>query len=415
MKNNRKILGIVFTSKAVSVCEVHRRRTHFEETGFAQFELHNKLSDEAGRFREFLKNEGFSASQAVLSLSSRHIMASRFDVPGNLQQAQLAGAARLKIESSLDIPFEQIEADYIASEGALNVFVITKAALKERLDFLRSAGLTPVAAGCIASVLQPEEQGLSVFPVTGGFELACRTGSALSDVDFISSENAGDDPESAVRSYVQAQKLKGSLPEEAPVNMPEKPSETMDQQAARIGAEQYLSSAFKIDFLAGRLQPENGKVSRPLILKAGLAAAAVLILAGVFAYDTWSRFKDMKASQTRLSEISQHAEEAEKIIGRVQFARGWFDNEPVRLDMLKELTDAFPAEGSVWVNSIASDSALGQVVTGRAESENAVNKTIDRIKDGSGMKSVKTLYIRKSGKGSGIFEFAVSFDFEEAG
>ncbi|AQQ09128.1 Fimbrial assembly protein (PilN) [Sedimentisphaera cyanobacteriorum] len=415
MKNKKKILGIVFTSKAVTVCEVHKKRTHFEQTAFASFELQNKLSEEAGRFREFLKNEGFSASQAVLSLSARHIMAGRFEIPENLQQPQLAGAARLKIESSLDIPFDQIEADYIAANGSLNVFVITKAAIRERLQFLRSAGITPAAAGCLCSVLEPQAQGLAVLPVAGGFELAYKAGSDLSMVDFISSENAGDNPESAVNRYVQTQKLKGSLPEDAAVNMPEDFSKTMDRDAARLTAEQYLSSSLKIDFLAGRLQPQNGRISRSIILKAGLAAAAAVILAGVFSYDTWMRFKDMKATETKLAEISEQSQQAEKIIERVKFARGWFDKQPVRLDMLKELTEAFPAEGSVWVNSIASDSGLGQVVTGRAVSEKAVNKTIDRIKASPGMKSVKTLYIRKSGKGRDVFEFAVSFDFEEAG
>lgn len=127
---------------------------------------------------------------------------------------------------------------------------------------------------------------------------------------------------------------------------------TLDPAALAAAARCLLSKPTDLQFLEprkSRLRRAAGRItSRSALLYGGLAACAVLALAGAFLYQYWrmsrmeAQWSAIEASVLQLSAL--HEEE------RAQSP--WFDDSVPSLLILRELTRTFPERGDVWLKTL---------------------------------------------------------------
>ena len=166
-----------------------------------------------------------------------------------------------------------------------------------------------------------------------------------------------------------------------------------------------------VDFLHSRLAPRKGlAVGRKMAWGIGIAAA--ILLAGVLlVIDLVQTQGDVADLEARLAQSADTVAEAETLVARAGFARGWYDRRPPLLDCLRAVTLTFPAEGGIYATNLRVDEELQGVVSGKAERESMVLGVLDRLKGSPRFTDVKPLYLREAGRGQREIAFAVSFRF----
>jgi len=166
-----------------------------------------------------------------------------------------------------------------------------------------------------------------------------------------------------------------------------------------------------VDFLHSRLAQRKGlAVGRKVVWGAGIAAAVVLA-AGLLVFHLVRTEGDAANLAARLTQNADAVAEAQTLVDRTAFARGWYDRRPPVLDCLRAVTLAFPAEGGIYATNLRVDDALQGVVSGKAERDAMVLDVLDRLKGAPHFTDVKPLYLREAGRGQREVAFAVSFRY----
>ncbi len=154
----------------------------------------------------------------------------------------------------------------------------------------------------------------------------------------------------------------------------------------RLGAWQRLSTRYS-----------SGK------LRLAGATAALLLLAGLaaFGYQQWQLMR----WESQWAEIRDEVKELEVISGKIRQFRPWYDDGYRALVILRELTSAFPEEGSVSAKSIEVKDLATITCSGSARDSQSLLKTLDRLRASKGVSGVKVSQIRGRAPTQFTFEF----------
>jgi hypothetical protein len=163
------------------------------------------------------------------------------------------------------------------------------------------------------------------------------------------------------------------------------------------------------DLLHSRLAPRSGRgLGRKALWAA--AAAAVLLIAVIAMLLGWrSNVHAAGELEARLAEMSDSVAQASEIVEKTSAARPWYQPTPQYLECMRELTLAFPEEGTIWATSLGVGEDLRVTLEGKAVSEVAVLEVLDRLRENPRFSDVR--YGRESSGSQREVSFAMSCRF----
>lgn len=133
----------------------------------------------------------------------------------------------------------------------------------------------------------------------------------------------------------------------------------------------------------------------------GAAAAALLIVGSLFFYQS----NKLNRLEERWSEVAPSVEEGERLQSNLRTFRSWFDGTAEYLTIAKELTRAFPEDGSVWATSLSIVDGERVVCAAMAAEDEAWLAVHEALRNTPGVHDVQLTQVR----GSSPLQFAISY------
>jgi hypothetical protein len=84
------------------------------------------------------------------------------------------------------------------------------------------------------------------------------------------------------------------------------------------------------------------------------------------------------------------------------------------MEMLREMTLAFPERGTVWLSELTIREDQSAVLSGKAEQDRGVLELRDQLAKSPGISQVKLLFMREAGKSERLINFAISLHLDRA-
>ena len=475
MVGKRRMLGLAVAKRSATVVEVGTGHRGAAVRRAAEFVFPDGVGPEDPQglgqaLKAFLAAERFSASRCVIGLDAARLTGREKTLPPGAE-----GAADQILSVTIEREFasdrKDLVFDYTSGAGANGrTPVLLLAAPRDHVDRLtaaaQSAGLAVDGVTATTMALADSADGLMLADrlilhvFAGGVELACRTPGGLIRVWRLSvppppssEEGRGaddlwlgalaDDLRRSILTRLGSDRLaetrellvwnESGPADEAWTALADRlgvPVRPCPSDAARrpsdgepaAGGGQYSAAAamalaalkghrLPVDFLHSRLARRKGLgVGRKLAWGIGIGAA-VLLAAALLVVDLLQTQGDVADLQGRLDRSAEAVAEAETLVARAGFARGWYDRRPPLLDCLRAVTLAFPAEGGIYATNLRVDDAMQGVVSGKAERESMVLGVLDRLKGTPHFADVKPLYLREAGRGRREVAFALSFRY----
>ncbi len=140
-----------------------------------------------------------------------------------------------------------------------------------------------------------------------------------------------------------------------------------------------------------------------------LASAAVLLITGCVAALVLQH-RRLARLEAEWEAISPRVAQAEAIQEKVRNFRPWASDEAQSLDIMKQLTEAFPEAGDVWAKSISMKEGLSKITcAGDARNNDAVLRMSEKLKDSPGVSKLTSQM-----QGAGPTHFSLSYTLDGA-
>lgn len=446
MKPIKASLGIIFYRNRISVSQVQRRGKFQPESKTAEFALPADKADlrdllpQAPLFKAFLQKHGFVVNRAVVGLGAERLFSVLLTMPASKDQSLTEDMIRIQLERKTQLDVEETALGYIQKGDR----IFAAAALKKQIDqikaFLLSCGIrllsiTPVSAAIESFV--PDQSGCCIVEYPESMELLfadhgqiiglrdISNGQALSeclpriqqeinrtsplhrdheDYAFVLSGASASSAGESIRRLFDRSSIK-ALPQAR------EPGDLLGLYGRMLAEKAIEGKLPPINFADG-MQVHKKLLRNSRWMPRAITAACVLLLVILLFAVEWQIDRRRIADyQEQLGSIKENVAQAQAMVDQSAFARQWFNRQPLYLTILMELTSRFPETGGIWLNSLAIDESLNQVMTGKASGEQAVLDVVDNLKASPYFKEVKVLYIRQAGKNTREETFAISFRF----
>ena len=120
----------------------------------------------------------------------------------------------------------------------------------------------------------------------------------------------------------------------------------------------------------------------------------------------------------RLQSLEKHwagmadkVDELESMQGKIRQFRPWFDRSVQSLEITKQLSNAFPREGSIWVKSVQIKENNEVFCSGSARSNQDLLSVMDALREMEDISDVKLQQVR----GEAPVQFAFNFNWKSGG
>jgi len=147
-----------------------------------------------------------------------------------------------------------------------------------------------------------------------------------------------------------------------------------------LAASYLTDQAVALEFLPPRVTPWQqfaAKYSSGKLQQAGLAAAAIVVLAGgAFLFQNLQFWR----LESQWAAIKSRVQSLEDMNGKIKQFRPWFDDSIRGLAILRRLTEAFPDDGSVTAKSMEIRDLATVNCTGTARDYESLLKTIAQLR-----------------------------------
>jgi len=138
-----------------------------------------------------------------------------------------------------------------------------------------------------------------------------------------------------------------------------------------------------------------------------MALAVVLIAGGILAIQQWQLMR--LRSQWRA--MADQVHDLENVQDRIRQFRPWFDDSIRGLTILRQVTTAFPEDGVVSAKTVEIRDVTFVTCSGTARDNQALLKTLDRLRAAGGVSDLKVDQIR----GRSPMQFTFDFRWSEGG
>ena len=174
-----------------------------------------------------------------------------------------------------------------------------------------------------------------------------------------------------------------SLPPEAPVS-----------PAFSLAARRLTGETPEFEFLPPKpsaLQQLVTRYSSGRLGSAGAVAAGVLVLVGsLFLFQQF----ELVLLRSRWSAMSAKVQELDGLQQQIQQYSPWFDGSFRNLTVLRQLTLAFPEDGSVTAKTVEIRDGNTVTCTGTAQDNAALRRTLNQLRTADGVTDVKLQQLR---------------------
>lgn len=463
-------LGLVFGDRLIQAAEVARDGAVIRTAEYVfptEVSLETPEALGAG-LREFLVGNRFTAPRAIAGLPARWLLTRSRELPP--MSAALAGdAVRMGAERDLSTDLKDLVLDF-AGEADLREArrVLLVAASREQMDRVektcRTAGLRLIAVTSTALTLaraagEGFRDGLFLSLSPGSAEvLVQRDGAPISLRHFpigltaraagstdggpTGLDNLGNEirrvlsllPGSSEKGEILFSDGIGAGPEAlsslgARLGLPARPAELPagDAQGPEDDGRSHAPASaavvlalggarrdlVAIDFLHSRCMPlPKRRIGRKTLVPAALVAVLVFLGGALLVDLQWSE-AELAGDKLRLADMAADIKEAEEFVkSNKSLVLGWYDARPHPLDLLRQVTLAFPEEGKVWAVSFSSIEGRKGTLSGKAVDQKSILTVLDRLKADPLLSDVMLSDMREAGGGQNFVSFALTFTYK---
>ncbi|MCY3023882.1 MAG: hypothetical protein NTW87_33300 [Planctomycetota bacterium] len=458
----RKSLGLVLGSHCMQVAEISGGSGGCRLLRSAEFLLGeaDSLQDPAALGRklgQFLKEQGFSATQATVGLPAQWLMLKERTLPPATAEMT---HSMLLIQAERDFSLEpaDLTLDYVPGQATdEGQAVMLVAALRERVEQVRAlaeaAGLRlqVITASTLALAAASQRADVLYFGPNGA-ELVTRGGDGLPRLRHIApgsvvrnrgsqsaalelagelrravalSQRSGGPSEITVwddigiepallRELAAEMKMPVTLGERFQAAAVEGLAPTHAAAGAAVALCQFIPALAPVDLLHSRLAVKPPPKLSSRVIWSSVAVVALLAGAAYMIVDWRQSAVEVAGLRQTRDEMKENVEAAKGFIARVTTAHTWYERRPNYLECLRTVTLCFPEEGRAWASSISVREDMRGILTGRAVDEKSVLDVLDRLKSSRALASVKMLHMRGTGTKSAEVSFGMSFVFQGA-
>lgn len=469
MFGKRAMLGLALTDRSVAVAEAVAADGGATVRRAAEFAFPEGLGlqqpAELGKaLRQFLRTKGFAALRCSIGVEAKQLAAWEKMLPPSAD-GSVAQILSLMIEREFALDGKELVFDYAVGPDTTRVrsallVAVPRRVVKQLSEVAEAAGLTVDAITSSTLALADAGGGpmasdqLVLHLFRGGMELALFTGGVPRLVRRVPTSASSGHPagDGSVNAYStdltdQLRRVVAVLPggesgdgeppqlvvcDETgrewpaywelpgqvalPVTVCQRRGDTEPcgaqfSAASAVALRGVCGRAPAIDFLHSRLAPRKTSVVGRKVVWAAAAVVAVLAAGTLLWADRRADTIEADALRTKLDLMADEVAEAKATVAKVTLARAWYDRRTSYLDCMRELTLAFPKEGSIWATNLAIGDDVRVALSGKAVSEAAVLDLLDRLKANPKLAAVKPLYIRQAGRDGREIAFAMGLAF----
>jgi hypothetical protein len=467
-RRNGKILGVAIGQKSLFLAEVGGKAGAWSVSHFAEFtypegvDLEKPL--ELGQaLRQFLKTQQFSTRDTVIGLPAKRLVTRRKDVPP-APAATAANMLRLQAEGEFSTEADTLVMDYAGETSTTEtssvlVIAATRDCISQCETMAKTAGLklhgvtaTGAALGRATSRV-PGGNGVVVNLTPGGSELIVQHGESPTQLRHL---NMGDVASGdtlgllagEIRRSVAALPRNGSpltlaiwdagntqgpggtknLLEERlsmPISTPElRTIVTTDSKdsnqyapAVAVGLAALDADRLPVDFLDSRLAAPEPPTNRRRIAWGVTLGVAALIAIIVCWSDYTAKLNHLNSDKSYLTTMKPQIDEAKTAVARRDTVRKWAPGSPRMVACLKDITNIFPDESSIYATTVSllaqADGSYKGQIAGKAANERDIQNLSGRMKDSNkGFSNVSNPDSRReTGRGNEDFTFSISFTY----
>ncbi len=405
----------------------------------------------AAALKLFLAENNLHAKRAVVALPSRNVTVLKRNVPSRAAD-DVREIVRLEAPSYFSLPEDELLCDYRSTAGFGNssdvtVFGCRKKNTSAVTDLLQAAGLMvaavmPGAYSFFQCLSANTEQGLFFLESDGvldccvvkdGVIVLTRTCPVLAEdkrgsirqglTAFLAQAAGLVDDDAGITLHRYTDSLTQQMISEVAANfmnakaaIAEEEAEDHDGLPAVVIAEEYAKrrAAF-VDLLHSSLLVTHKHVSGSHLRTSIIAlVAAVLIGGGMYGYYAMQQ-RQVTDLQSQMTLIQKNASRAESAKTVLDAAAPWRERRINYLDLLAEISEAFPDQDGIWIDSLNSKEGEKTIITGKADSSTKSILFLDALKKSSSFKDVTLLYSRAGTGTSKESSFSIRFNYTKGG
>lgn len=453
MKRSNKIIVVLFSGDSLYALEAQGGTDGVKICKTASMDMpqsQNKadIAQFADSFARLLKEHAMNASRLAAIVNSRNVMTFNLKNAAVNTRELMKQAVRLDMERKLEVGVDDISFDFTFTQAGKGSNIYAVLALKKYIDLVHSmAKAAKLAVDCVtipaaAAGGLPQEPVCDIFVLGDCAQISfCRDGAIVllkhltqaggddqmaSDVCRVVKQNilaeAIEAEKLSCRVFAPAQAVGGIIDSLAAIGVKALPFER-PYKFERHQEQYEMAAITAAAILGGRRPVIDLKITKPnkkrkiassgVLKKIAAAAAVLLILCGAYFYGWRSDTLRIAQIKEQLASMQEQVKTASAMLDNINYTKRWFSTKPVYMEILRELSEVFPEEGTIWLTSLGADQSLNSVITGCANEERVVLDMLDAIKKKPSFKDARIVYIRKTGKSSNVITFAFNFRYSQ--
>jgi hypothetical protein len=461
---NSSVLGLAVGERSIIAAEVSvtrdkRQVKHTAEFIFPEASSLEKPAELGTSLAQFLRQNHFSSSRAVIGVPARWLMARDKDLPP--ATAEVAASA-LRLQAERHSSADDLVFDYAGQADTKKPRKVLLAAMlrpqMEKLQQMADAAglrLLGITSATLALASANPASSLLLTIAPDAMELTARHDGTPILLRHLASSNATEALRnggaqdvasmigSEIRRVVTMMPQNGEAPSQSitlwdslGLSSTELPIlqdraglavdnlldlKTLGIATSPDNATRYapaialaLAAAEKrlpLDFLHSRLATKKQrKVGRHTVWAAVMGVVAVALIVFLFV-DVQQRETDLVNLRNHLTQIQPEIKSAEGLNEKVSFGRGWFETRPAMLESLREITRAFRDEEPIWVSSFTLRDTHKGTLKGKAADRKFILDIADRLQKNKNFSDVRYQELREVSGNSRDVSFSLNFIF----
>lgn len=191
----------------------------------------------------------------------------------------------------------------------------------------------------------------------------------------------------------------------------ELPANTPPSSALSLAVRHLAGQPANLEFLPPKVhawqQFASRYSSRKLVVAGAVAGAVILVIGLAFLVQQWQLVR----WRSKWTAMARQVTELEAVQQQIKKYRSWYDPSFGSLSILRQLTEAFPEDGSVTAKTVEIREAMTVTCSGTARDHQALLRTLDRLR---AVKEVSSVQVEQM-RGRAPIQFTFNFRWKGGG